>query len=53
MRDINIRATEYFESVARLGTVTKAAQELGVSPSAVSQQLRILGSVDIQDSHFA
>ena len=42
MRDINIRATEYFESVARLGTVTKAAQELGVSPSAVSQQLRIL-----------
>lgn len=42
MRDINIRATEYFESVARLGTVTKAAEELGVSPSAVSQQLRTL-----------
>lgn len=42
MRDINIRATAYFESVARLGTVTKAAQELGVSPSAVSQQLRAL-----------
>src|SRR5690625_3020310 len=42
MRDINLRATEYFEAVARLGTVTKAAAELGVSPSAVSQQVRIL-----------
>jgi DNA-binding transcriptional LysR family regulator len=28
--------------VARLGTVTKAAAELGVSPSAVSQQIRLL-----------
>ena len=42
MRDINIKATEYFEAVARLGTVTKAASELGVSPSAVSQQIRHL-----------
>lgn len=42
MRDVNIRATEYFESVARLGTVTKAAEELGISPSAVSQQIRLL-----------
>ncbi|MDT8327010.1 MAG: LysR substrate-binding domain-containing protein [Roseovarius sp.] len=42
MRDINLKATEYFEAVARLGTVTKAAQELGVSPSAVSQQLAAL-----------
>ncbi|MDT8344689.1 MAG: LysR family transcriptional regulator [Thermohalobaculum sp.] len=42
MRDINLRATEYFEAVARLGTVTKAAVELGVSPSAVSQQIRVL-----------
>lgn len=42
MRDINLKATEYFEAVARLGTVTKAAQELGVSPSAVSQQLSAL-----------
>ena len=25
MRDINLNATEYFEAVARLGTVTKAA----------------------------
>jgi DNA-binding transcriptional LysR family regulator len=42
MRDLNIKATEYFEAVARLGTVTKAAGELGVSPSAVSQQVRLL-----------
>ncbi|MGD9784062.1 MAG: LysR substrate-binding domain-containing protein [Hyphomicrobiaceae bacterium] len=42
MRDINLKATEYFDAVARLGTVTKAASELGVSPSAVSQQIRLL-----------
>ena len=39
MRDINLKATEYFEAVARLGTITKAAHDLGVSPSAVSQQI--------------
>ncbi|MBV7377555.1 LysR family transcriptional regulator [Maritimibacter dapengensis] len=42
MRDINIRATEHFEAVARLGSVTKAAEELGVSASAVSQQVKLL-----------
>lgn len=42
MRDINLKGTEHFEAVARLGTVTKAAAELGVSPSAVSQQIRAL-----------
>lgn len=42
MRDSNLKATAYFEVVARLGTVTKAADELGVSPSAVSQQIRLL-----------
>ena len=40
MRDINLKSMEYFEAVARLTSVTKAATELGVSPSAVSQQLR-------------
>ena len=44
MRDINLKATEYFEAAARLGTVTKAAAELGVSPSAVSQQIKLLES---------
>lgn len=44
MRDINLKATEYFEAVARLGGVSKAAAELGVSPSAVSQQIRLLES---------
>lgn len=44
MRDINLKATEYFEAVARLGTVTKAAEELEISPSAVSQQVSHLES---------
>ncbi|MCI4663705.1 MAG: LysR substrate-binding domain-containing protein [Neomegalonema sp.] len=39
MRDINLKATQCFEAVARLGTVTQAARELEVSPSAVSQQI--------------
>ncbi|WP_200958476.1 LysR family transcriptional regulator [Rhizobium sp. Root149] len=42
MRDLNLKATEYFEAVARLSSVTKAAEELGISPSAVSQQLSLL-----------
>ncbi|MGX9176278.1 LysR substrate-binding domain-containing protein [Mesorhizobium sp. BHbdii] len=32
----------HFEAVARLGGVAKAAEELKVTPSAVSQQLRLL-----------
>ena len=42
MHDINLKAMHNFEAVARLGSVTLAAGELGVSPSAVSQQLRTL-----------
>lgn len=42
MRDINLKAMEHFEAVARLGSVTKAGVELNVSASAVSQQIRHL-----------
>lgn len=40
MRDIDLKATEHFEAVARPGSVTRVAGELMVSPSAVSQQIR-------------
>ncbi len=40
--DLNLNAMNYFEAVARLGGVSKAAEELGVSASAVSQQIRQL-----------
>lgn len=40
MRELNLNAMAQFEAVARLGSVTQAAAELGVSPSAVSQQIR-------------
>ncbi|WP_128253766.1 LysR family transcriptional regulator [Falsirhodobacter deserti] len=42
MRDLNLNAMAQFEAVARLGGVSKAAEELGVSTSAVSQQIRAL-----------
>ena len=35
-------ALRAFEAAARLGTFTRAAQELGVTPAAVGQQVRIL-----------
>ena len=38
----HLRAMESFEAVARLGSVSAAAGELGVSPGAVSQQVRRL-----------
>lgn len=37
-----LRSLQYFEAVARLGSVAAAAQEAGVSASAVSHQLRTL-----------
>ena len=40
--NLNLNSMMYFEAVARLGRVTRAAEELGVSPSAVSQQVRLL-----------
>lgn len=42
MRNVHLKALGYFETVARLGTITKAAQDLSVSPSAISQQIRLL-----------
>lgn len=42
--DLNLNALIYFEAVARLGQVARAARELGVSPSAVSQQVRSIES---------
>ncbi len=35
-----MRAIQAFEAIARCGSVASAAEELGVSPGAVSQQLR-------------
>lgn len=40
--DPPLRAVRVFEAIARLGSITQAAQELDISPSAVSHQLRIL-----------
>ncbi|THD82429.1 LysR family transcriptional regulator [Aliigemmobacter aestuarii] len=37
-----LRSLQYFEAVARLGSVAAAGEELGVSASAVSHQLRSL-----------
>lgn len=41
-RRLNLQAYVYFEAVARRGTLTRAAEELAVSPSAVSQQIKQL-----------
>jgi LysR family glycine cleavage system transcriptional activator len=38
----NLNALPYFEAVARRGSITRAAEELSVSPSAVSQQVKLL-----------
>ena len=38
----HLNALRAFEAAARLGTFTRAAQELGVTPAAVGQQVRIL-----------
>ena len=40
-----LRAVQAFETVARCGSVVMAAEELGVSPGAVSQQLHNLETV--------
>ncbi|VDR29140.1 Gcv operon activator [Raoultella terrigena] len=40
--DPPLRAVRAFEAIARLGSITLAAQELAISPSAVSHQLKVL-----------
>ncbi len=42
MRELNLNSMSCFEAVARLGGVSRAAEELGISPSAVSQKIRKL-----------
>src|SRR5690606_32585969 len=39
-----VRAIQAFEAIARLGSVAAAADELGVSSGAISQQLRKIGT---------
>ncbi|WP_103334410.1 LysR substrate-binding domain-containing protein [Pseudotabrizicola formosa] len=41
-RDLNLNSMAHFEAVARLGGVARASEELQVSASAVSQQIRFL-----------
>jgi LysR family glycine cleavage system transcriptional activator len=41
-RSANLNGILHFETVARRGTITRAAEELSVSPSAVSQQIKAL-----------
>ncbi|NDR58983.1 LysR family transcriptional regulator [Aliiruegeria sabulilitoris] len=42
LKDINFNGLRYFEAVVRLGKVSQAADELQVTTSAVSQQIRLL-----------
>ncbi|HAC00937.1 LysR family transcriptional regulator [Brevundimonas naejangsanensis] len=41
-RRINVRSFQVFEAIARLRSLTRAAEELGITQSAVSHQLRAL-----------
>jgi len=41
-RTHNLNGFLYFETVARRGTISRAAEEMSVSPSAVSQQIKLL-----------
>lgn len=42
--DPPLRAVRTFEAIARLGSISSAARELNISPSAVSHQLKVLES---------
>ncbi|MBA3772076.1 MAG: LysR family transcriptional regulator [Ramlibacter sp.] len=37
-----LNSVKVFETVARLGSQTRAARELNVTPSAINQQMRVL-----------
>jgi len=39
-----LRAIQVFEAVGRQGSVTRAAEDLGVSPGAITQQIHVLES---------
>lgn len=39
---VPLRAITVFHAVARSGSITRAAEDLGVTPSAVSQQIQSL-----------
>ncbi|WP_051218786.1 LysR substrate-binding domain-containing protein [Oceanobacter kriegii] len=41
-RDPSLNSMIYFEAVARNGRISRAAEDLSVSPSAVSQQIKLL-----------
>ena len=41
-REPSLNAYLHFETVARRGSLSKAADELLISPSAVSQQVKLL-----------
>lgn len=41
-RDLSLNSMSHFEAVARLGGIARASEELQISASAVSQQIRLL-----------
>ena len=47
MRDLNLKAMEHLETVARLGTATEAIEGLAVSPSAIRQQTATIKTLSL------
>lgn len=42
MKDLSLRALQAFDAIGRCGSITAAAEDLGVSPGAISQLVRNL-----------